>query len=312
MQRFFCRGAGGSVRIAFACVSIAVLSHTPASAASPGDTGLAFLKIGVGARAAGMGEAYVAVAQDATSQHWNPAGIATARGLEVHASHNEWISDVRYEWLAAVKGLRGHAVGVHMALLSMGELEGRDANGDFTENFRAWDMLLGLTYGRRISESLEIGLTGKLLHERIQGFGASGVSMDFGARYRTPVRGLVLAATATNIGTPMKFEHDEFVLPAGMRAGLAYRTRRILEGLILAADAVMPNDADLRGHLGMELRVHEMVALRGGVKLNHDEEMGTAGLGVHYGPYRFDYAYTPFTESSSLGDVHRVSMTWNR
>nr|MBN2276739.1 PorV/PorQ family protein [candidate division Zixibacteria bacterium] len=34
-----------------------------------------FLRIAAGARAAGMGEAYVAIADDATATHWNPAGL---------------------------------------------------------------------------------------------------------------------------------------------------------------------------------------------------------------------------------------------
>ncbi len=36
-----------------------------------------FLRIAAGARAAGMGEAFVAVADDATTTHWNPAGLGT-------------------------------------------------------------------------------------------------------------------------------------------------------------------------------------------------------------------------------------------
>src|SRR4030066_1434100 len=34
-----------------------------------------FLRIAAGARAAGMGESFVAIADDATATHWNPAGL---------------------------------------------------------------------------------------------------------------------------------------------------------------------------------------------------------------------------------------------
>ena len=37
--------------------------------------GAAFLKLGVGARAVGMGGAYTAIADDVNSMGWNPAGI---------------------------------------------------------------------------------------------------------------------------------------------------------------------------------------------------------------------------------------------
>ncbi|MGB7062281.1 MAG: PorV/PorQ family protein [Candidatus Zixiibacteriota bacterium] len=38
-------------------------------------SGVLFLRIAAGARAAGMGEAFVAIADDATATHWNPAGL---------------------------------------------------------------------------------------------------------------------------------------------------------------------------------------------------------------------------------------------
>src|SRR5690625_7956062 len=41
-----------------------------------------FLKIGVGARASSMGNAFGAMADDATSLYWNPAGIGLVEGPE--------------------------------------------------------------------------------------------------------------------------------------------------------------------------------------------------------------------------------------
>ena len=293
-----------------AAVLAAVTIATPARAAEPGDTGLAFLKIGVGARAAAMGEAYVAVAQDPTATYWNPAGIANAPDLELHATHNEWISDVRYEYLTAVQGMRGHALGVHVALLHMGEFEGRDLTGNFTESFRAYDFSAGVTYARRLLRSVEVGATGKFLYERIGDFTTNGVAFDLGARYRTPVRGLTLAATATNLGPEMTFETDSFLLPVSARIGAAYRSRALLDGFVLASDLRFPNDSDAKAHFGAELWVHEMIALRGGLKANYDEEAGTLGFGVKYRDYLFDYAFVPFSDSSELGDTHRLSFGW--
>ena len=41
-----------------------------------GETGLSFLKLGVGGRALGMGEAYSAVAADPTAMYYNPAAMS--------------------------------------------------------------------------------------------------------------------------------------------------------------------------------------------------------------------------------------------
>ena len=291
-------------------IAVMVLAPGAALAANPGETGLSFLKIGVGARAAAMGEAYVAVAQDASALYWNPAGIANIPGYELHASHHEWISDVRYEYVAGVRGMKGHALGAHIGVLHMGELEGRDEIGLFTGNFRSYDLTAGLSYGRRVARSLEVGATAKVLYEKIQDFSATGFAFDAGVRYRTGLKGLTLAGAFSNLGSQMKFIDESFLLPVNARVGAAYRTRALLKGFLVAADVKFPNDTDARGHVGAELQVHEMFALRGGLKLGYDEELGSLGFGVNYQAFAFDYAYSPFSQSSELGDVHRVSFGW--
>ena len=57
-------------------------------------------KPGVGARAMGLGSAYVALADDPTASYWNPAGLAAIKNTQVTAMHNEWILDFRQEYAA--------------------------------------------------------------------------------------------------------------------------------------------------------------------------------------------------------------------
>jgi len=54
---------------------VLVLLLAGATPAQVGQTGVPFLLIAPGARAAGMGEAFVAISDDATAVHWNPAGL---------------------------------------------------------------------------------------------------------------------------------------------------------------------------------------------------------------------------------------------
>ena len=56
-----------------------------------GSDGFSFLKIGLGARAGAMGEAYVAAVDDATAPLWNPAGLTDVSGQDILFIHNEWI-----------------------------------------------------------------------------------------------------------------------------------------------------------------------------------------------------------------------------
>lgn len=66
-------------------VLMVVVSAASNALADISNAAVLFLRIAAGARAAGMGEAFVAVADDATTTHWNPAGLGT------HPLADTWI-----------------------------------------------------------------------------------------------------------------------------------------------------------------------------------------------------------------------------
>src|SRR5437879_1705175 len=65
-----------------------------------GTTAAAFLEIPVGARAIGMGGAFVGTANDVTSLYWNPAGAARLEHSEAAFSHTNWIADMNFDYAA--------------------------------------------------------------------------------------------------------------------------------------------------------------------------------------------------------------------
>jgi len=68
-------------RTAFLCVLVLLTFLKPVSGQS--EAGAVFLLISPGARAGGMGEAQVAVANDVYASYWNPAGLAFLEGSEL-------------------------------------------------------------------------------------------------------------------------------------------------------------------------------------------------------------------------------------
>src|SRR5579859_167847 len=70
-----------------------------------GSTSTNCQKIGMGARAAGMGESYTAVADDSTAMFWNPAGLILARGTELSQTHGAWMLGVTHESFAFSQNL---------------------------------------------------------------------------------------------------------------------------------------------------------------------------------------------------------------
>ena len=111
-------------RIAFLRVLVLLTIIKPINAQS--EAGAVFLLISPGARAGGMGEAQVAVANDVYASYWNPAGLAFLQGSELALMHVNWLpnlaDDLYYEFLA----FRKHfpylgTLGGHVIYLNLGE-----------------------------------------------------------------------------------------------------------------------------------------------------------------------------------------------
>ena len=85
------------------CIAIIPIRLTFAQS----EAGAIFLLIAPGARAGGMGEAHVAVANDAYASYWNPAGLGFLDGQELAMMHVNWLpglaDDLYYEFLALEK-----------------------------------------------------------------------------------------------------------------------------------------------------------------------------------------------------------------
>jgi len=74
-------------------ISIIILASV-CYANGPGTTGANFLKIGVGARAAAMGDAFTVIVDDSTSLYWNPAGLIRIKERQLSATYNTWFAGI--------------------------------------------------------------------------------------------------------------------------------------------------------------------------------------------------------------------------
>lgn len=122
-----------------------------------------FLRVGAGARALGMGGAFLAVADDATAGYWNPAGLNYLKNKSVLYMHSEeQRSQVHYDFLAVALPQGGEAgersaLGLSLVRLGVDDIpvtptiedlragiDFEDGDGDpstnlVTENNGTWD-----------------------------------------------------------------------------------------------------------------------------------------------------------------------------
>ncbi len=275
-----------------------------------GSAGLAFLKVGIGARAVGMSEAFTAAADDAFALYWNPAGIAGVSGVDLGLMHAEWFQDVRLEYFGAVMGRGKNAFGLSFTFNTTGDIERRDGpSAEPLGTFDAHDLAWGFSYARRLNGRWRAGGSLKALYEKIHLDGGWGWALDAGVLYDTPINGLTAGGSVRNLGPKMTLKDESFKLPSVVTLGLCYRPEKLQfesGGLLLGVDLSKPVDNRLRIHLGGEWHLQDLVALRSGYGIGYDERGLAAGLGLHQGRWSIDYAWVPY--SSDLGDTHRISL----
>ena len=72
------------------------------NAYTKGEAGAQFLKIGAGARACAMGEAFTGIADDPSAIYWNPAGLTQMNSAQIIAMQNFYLLDMSYQYLGMV------------------------------------------------------------------------------------------------------------------------------------------------------------------------------------------------------------------
>ena len=269
-----------------------------------------FLNIAVGARAVGMGESYVAAADDVYAAYWNPAGLSYVGTSQLGFMHNEWFEDIRYEFLGYAQpiGNLGTLAG-SLAFVYMGELEKIDETGRLTDHFRPYDILFALSFGKKLSNSISTGITAKFLREQIDEKDAQAFAVDLGGLYNLSSIGLTLGANIQHVGTKLKFAEESFSLPVNIALGAAYRLMD--DALTIVFDANRPTDANSNVGLGAEYKIMNIISLRTGYKYTvGGNNLGNAsglraGLGVEVKNYELDYAFVFYGD---LGQAHRVSL----
>jgi Type IX secretion system protein PorV len=282
-----------------------------------GTFGGQFLKIGVGARAAGMGGAFVAMADDATAVFWNAAGIARVEEgkSQISLNHANWPAELSYDQVGYVfhmKKIPG-AFSVHARALSMKPMEETTAFQPFGtgRTFDAGMMSAGLTYARSFTDKFSAGVTMNMVHTGLADLSQQTFSVDIGTLYDVGAAGMKIGMAIQNIGSQEKFIEREARIPSIFRVGT---TATLLKGadqsLVGSFEFSHPPDNSERVNIGAEYSFHRYLFLRGGYAFNYDAEGLAGGIGFHVpvsvaGMMDVDYAYTDMLD---LGAAHRVSM----
>jgi hypothetical protein len=169
----------------------AAAACSTASAWGVGTTGAPFLKVGVGARPLAMGNAYVAVADDADAVYWNPGALGTFKRKDLTASYNSLFKDQDQGFIAYAFPLGDGpgTMGLGFDYLMVSKIERRVGDTEVPDDtFSDQNIALSASYGRPTPlKGLSLGGTFKYIRESMDTFKANAMALDVGAFYKTPV-----------------------------------------------------------------------------------------------------------------------------
>lgn len=275
-----------------------------------GSSGAQFLKIGVGSRYQGMGEASVAVVNDVYAMYWNPAGLAEINNTAVGFTNVNYLLDIDLNYIAYARYFEDIGVfGFSATILSMDDMEittfeQQDGTGEY---YAASSFAVGLSFARQLNARFSFGTTIKYLGEKIHNEKSSGFAVDFGTLLYTGFRSLRMGMSISNMGPEMTFSGSDLIinydaqsgggsndpvsaelktspydLPLVFRVGLAYDIDMSPNSVMtLSGELKQPNDNIQQGAFGAQLGFNEQFFLRGGYKINYSEEGLAVGGGLN-------------------------------
>jgi hypothetical protein len=313
------------------CVGITSLpAQTRMGGQRAGTSIFTFLKIGVGARALGMGDTGVSLAADATALYWNPAAAAQVGHNNFTISYTKWLVDIDYNYFGYI-----HHLSKNIFLgLSAGALytEPMEVTTEYRpygtgEYFSYGDLFLGLTFSQKMTDRFSYGVTLKYVEETLADLSMRNVLIDLGTYYWTGFRTLRFCVALVNFGAqsrpdgrflrPLKeggteeIKYALFSPPTEFRIGAAMD---VIENpnftTMLSMQLNHPVDNAENLVLGLEERLYGRYFLRGGWILAQAERNFALGAGLQLplGKFTFcaDYAWSDF---GILDDIQKFQMS---
>ncbi len=286
----------------------ATLVLCAALALIPATVSANFVETELGARAMGMGGAFVAVADDVTALHWNPAGLATLEQIQVFGMRT---SVYGVDGVSEDAAIAGYGNGTHGAAAGWMRTGAEDLYNEDT-------LIAGYGFNGCFVEGLAAGVALKRFSIDAPGYeyyndpafsgdGDAAFAADLGVLYR---RGSWSAGgVLRNLGEPelqlldTTAPDDIDPVYAEMRIGGSYLFRGVM---LMSAEWRVPREApayyDEKSsiNIGTEVWFYDAFALRAG--MNRDRI--TAGVGIKSKNLLVDVA---LLSERRIGSLYRLS-----
>ncbi|MFQ5708368.1 MAG: hypothetical protein ACE5HO_13005 [bacterium] len=291
-------------KIAVCLLALAVLFAGRRLSYAQGGTAGAFLRVGIGARAKAMGDAYTALAKGIEASYYNPAGLPFLQHKELMTSLRVLSLDRQFTFVGLAVPIRPKSKNKKSVMdggfslswihAGVGDIDGRDSNGQPLGDFSNSENAFVFSFALSPAKVLSFGLSVKYLLNRFPDVGtdgktisATGVGLDFGGLL-SPFDWLTLGISVKDINSKYTWNTKDLFgdrgsqvineFPTRVRSALAVRVPHV-QGLTVALDYEDSKELDSKVHFGAEKVLQQDFVVRAGI----DDGALTAG-----GAYLFE------------------------
>ncbi len=262
--------------------------------------------IGGGARAMGMGNGFIGLADDATAIYYNPAGLTSLQTQQVSFLHAVLFEETTYDFIAYAYPSIWGTFGVAGMRIGTDDIGRRGSDYYDLGRFSASQMQILFSYSRAFLNRYSAGITFKMNHQSIDNYSAYGFGFDLGGRAKiinNLYAGLVIQDI---IGAKMQLISEKERIPITFKTGLSYYLSKKDFPVFgrVNLDLEKPENRSVKVRTGFEAIHNSGLALRAG----YDRDNPSLGMGIQYQNLFVDYAYK-FIDH--LSDSHRFSFTLN-
>ncbi|RMG65415.1 MAG: hypothetical protein D6715_08560 [Calditrichaeota bacterium] len=296
-----------------------------AAAQSVGTTAFEFLRQEYSARSEAIGGNLISFSGDANGMFVNPAGLASLANPQWGVNYVDHLLDLQGGQLVYARpATRFGTLGLGLLYLNYGDFQETDAFGQETgRSFSASEFALAASLSNVLGPDFDYGVNLKLIYSSLDNVNAVAVALDGGLQYHAPFSNqLTFAVVVSNVGLVLDdYTGTDEDLPIVVRVGFSKR----LEHLPLVISGAL-NDLTLetgdfwdrakRFSVGGEFDISEQVKFRLGYNNEVNDNVRplgrrgfggmTAGLGIAWKSFRFDYAYSAYGE---LGSQNRLAIS---
>lgn len=290
---------------------MAVQSAFAGNSDRAGQAGATELLINPWARSSGFGSANTASARGLEAQWLNVAGMAFTNKTEVLFSNTQWLvgSGVMINTFGLSQKIgEAGVLGLSVMNMSFGEIDITTTEipdggiGTFSPNY----LNIGLSYAKSFSNSINGGLTVRVINQNIQNLSATGVAFDAGVSYTTRLGSrdkeknkdnLQFGIALKNVGPPMSYSGDglgvrgtvpgsdrsltleyraqQYEMPSSLHIGATYhwRNKSLMHQVSGAVNFTSNSFTRDLMNFGLEYSFKDLFMLRGGYVL----QMGSSG-----------------------------------